>query len=120
MPAQPPSHAEAFGGAWDTRSQNLLPSRHLEPRRRPNRREGRRGDDRVLGGAERTRRLPDPMAARGGPHHLGPGGWDGPSRAPGAVSGRAARLETTACGAARGTQLAVVAPLPAEAHGEAG
>src|SRR5207249_398597 len=86
----------------------------------PGWREGRRGDDRVLGGAERTRRLPDPMAARGGPHHLGPGGWDGPSRAPRAVSRRAARLETTTRGAARGTQLAVVAPLPPEAHGEAG
>src|SRR5438309_2370724 len=86
----------------------------------PGRREGRRGDDRVLGGPERTRRLPDPMAARGGPHHLGPGGWDEPSRAPRAVSRRAARLETTTRGAARGTQLAVVAPLPPEAYGEAG
>src|SRR5207237_1796323 len=90
------------------------------PHPAPGRREGRRGDDRVLGGAERTRRLPDPMAARGGPHHLGPGGWDGPSRAPRAVSRRAAPLETTTCGAARGTQLAVVAPLPAEAYGKAG
>src|SRR5438046_7895079 len=86
----------------------------------PGRREGRRGDDRVLGGAERTRRLADPMAARGGPHHLGPGGSDGPSRAPRAVSRRAARLQTTTRGAARGTQLAVVAPLPPEAYGEAG
>src|SRR5437660_1429891 len=85
----------------------------------PGRREGRRGDDRVLVGAERTRRLPDPMAARGGPHHLGPGGWDGPSRASRAVSLRAAPLEPTTCRAARTTQL-VVAPLPAEAHGKAG
>src|SRR5437660_341242 len=85
----------------------------------PGRWEGRRGDDRLLGGAERTRRLPDPMAARGGPHHLGPGGWNGPSRAPRTVSRRAAPLETTTRGA-RGTQLAVVAPLPPEAHGKAG
>src|SRR5438093_8192328 len=79
----------------------------------PGRWEGRRGDDRLLGGAERTRRLPDPMAARGGPHHLGPRGRDGPSRASRAVSRRAAPLETTARGAARGAQLPIVTPLPA-------